>query len=117
MRKTSIKAILIVLGRQELMKNLATLSIDLYLKETNSDYESLPKIRFFVLSFFGEVIYGGGDDYKIITKVPIVIKMQPMIVLNVGTSCRKKKAKTRVMTRLNLSTADTSVALPICKAL
>ena len=65
----------------------------------------------------GELIYGGGEDYKIITKAPIIIRIQPMIVLNVRTSCRKKKAKTSVMTRLNLSTADTSVALPICKVL
>ncbi len=65
----------------------------------------------------GKVIYGGGEDYKIITKVPIVIRIQPITVLNVRISCRKKKARTRVMTRLNLSTADTSVALPICRAL
>ena len=45
--------------------------------------------------------------------VPIAISAHPIKDFTVNVSCKKKKANTSVKTILNLSTAATSVALPI----
>lgn len=55
--------------------------------------------------------------YNIKIKVPIVIKSPPTNVCTVNASFRMKKAKTIVITTLNLSIGTTLEASPICKAL
>ena len=51
--------------------------------------------------------------YHTIMIVPVAISAHPMSDFIVNVSCKKKKANINVKTMLNLSTAATSVALPI----
>jgi len=55
--------------------------------------------------------------YKIITKVPATIKQQPIKVFNVICSPKNIKARTIVITILNLSIGTTFEASPSCNAL
>ena len=55
--------------------------------------------------------------YSTISNVPAPIKTQPIMDLVVNCSCKKIKAKTSVITTLNLSIGTTFDALPICNAL
>lgn len=56
-------------------------------------------------------------NYKTITNVPTPIKTQPISDFTVNCSCRNTKAKTIVMTTLNLSMGATLDTSPICNAL
>ena len=51
--------------------------------------------------------------YQTIIIVPVAISAHPMSDFIVNVSCKKKTANINVKTILNLSTAATSVALPI----
>ena len=55
--------------------------------------------------------------YKTIINVPAVINMQPINDFAVNSSCKNTKAKTNVITTLNLSIGTTFDASPTCKAL
>lgn len=57
------------------------------------------------------------NGYHIITKVPIVINIQPTIVFRDKVSFRNTTARMTVRTMLNLSTGTTWDALPSCRAL
>ena len=58
-----------------------------------------------------------GAIYRTITRVPMPMRMQPMMDLVVTASCRNTKARIRVMTTLSLSMGTTLDASPICSAL
>lgn len=56
-------------------------------------------------------------NYKTITKVPAVIKIEPMSDFVLNSSCRKTNASTRVKRTLNLSIGTTFETSPIWIAL
>ena len=57
------------------------------------------------------------EDQRTMIKVPSPIRMQPIKDLTVNCSCNNTKARTNVMTTLNLSMGTTLEAWPICNAL
>ena len=57
------------------------------------------------------------ESYRTITKVPTPIRIHPINDLIVNCSCKNTKAKTNVMTTLNLSMGTTFDASPSCNAL
>ena len=59
----------------------------------------------------------GISIYITISNVPKPIRIHPINDLVVNCSCKKTKAKTKVITTLSLSTGTTLDASPICKAL
>ena len=57
------------------------------------------------------------SNYMTIINVPIPISKHPSSDFNVNCSCKNTKARTSVITTLNLSTGTTFDASPTCKAL